>query len=131
MIDGVGVDIVEIARIRKAIETWGGRFLNRVFNPQEILYAHSHQFPYPHFAGRFAAKEAIYKAMGMRSLSWKDITIINAPDGKPVCHLKFSVTGHIHLSISHSRHYAVANAIFVREVVLSHGPSVSFAAQQH
>lgn len=119
MIEGVGVDIVEIARIRKAVETWGGRFLNRVFNPQEILYAHSHQYPYPHFAGRFAAKEAVYKATGLRTLSWKDITIINAPDGKPVCRLKVSVAGKIHLSISHSRHYAVANAVFVRETPVS------------
>lgn len=112
MIIGSGIDIIEIPRIRKAIEQWGSRFLNRVFNSEEIDYACSHTVPYPHYAGRFAAKEAIYKALGDKTLNWKDLTIINDSDGKPACHLtKSSFKGRIHLSISHSKFYAVASAV--------------------
>lgn len=112
MIIGTGIDIIEIPRIRKAVETWGERFLAKVFNPEEIAYAQQHTIPYPHFAGRFAAKEAIYKALGDRKLSWKDLTIINDSDGKPSCRLlNSSFKGRIHLSISHSKFYAVAGAV--------------------
>lgn len=112
MIIGTGVDIIEISRIRKAVETWGERFLTRILNPAEIIYAKSHTVPYPHYAGRFAAKEAIYKAVGDKNLSWKDITITNEPDGKPVCSIQRKLfKGKIHLSISHSKYYAVASAV--------------------
>ncbi len=112
MIVGTGIDIVEIPRIRKAVETWGERFLLRVFNSEEIAYARAHTVPYPHYAGRFAAKEAIYKALGDRTLTWKDLTIVNDPHGKPFCRLQTSTfKGRIHLSISHSKFYAVAGAV--------------------
>ncbi len=112
MIIGTGIDIIEISRIRSSVDQWGGRFLQRVFNPEEIAYAQAHTIPYPHYAGRFAAKEAIYKALGDRMVSWKDITIINDTAGKPSCTVKGLAPGKtIHISISHSRHYAVANAI--------------------
>jgi len=112
MIIGTGVDIVEIPRIRKAVETWGDRFLTRIFNSEEIAYARKHTISYPHYAGRFAAKEAIYKALGDRTVTWKDLTIVNDPDGKPICRLEGkSFKGRIHLSISHSKFYAVASAV--------------------
>lgn len=112
MIIGTGIDIIEIPRIKKAVEAWGERFLSRVFNPEEIAYAQKHTVPYPHYAGRFAAKEAVYKALGDRSLMWKDLTIVNDPDGKPTCHLNStSFKGRIYLSISHSKFYAVAGAV--------------------
>lgn len=112
MIVGTGVDIVEIPRIRKAVETWGDRFLGRVLNPEEIAYAKTHCIPYPHYAGRFAAKEAIYKALGDKRITWKDLTIINDSDGKPSCRLNGTTFGgRIHLSISHSKFYAVASAV--------------------
>ena len=112
MIVGTGVDIIEISRIRKSVETWGDRFLSRVLNPQEISYAKSHAVPYPHYAGRFAAKEAVYKALGDKAISWKDLTITNDPDGKPICHIKGLRPGRVvHLSISHSKFYAVASAV--------------------
>ena len=112
MIIGTGVDIIEISRIRKSVDTWGDRFLSRVLNPQEITYAKSQAVPYPHYAGRFAAKEAIYKALGDKAVSWKDLTIINTSDGKPVCHIKGLRPGRVvHLSISHSKFYAVASAV--------------------
>ena len=112
MVTGTGIDIVEISRIRSAVTKWGDRFLTRVFNPQEIAYAQSHTLPYQHFAGRFAAKEAIYKALGDRAVSWKDITIVNDDSGKPSCSVKGLTAGRsIHISISHSKYYAVANAV--------------------
>ena len=85
MILGIGVDIIEISRIQKAIERWGEGFLNHVFTPEEIAYAQKHKFPYPHFAGRFAAKEAVYKALGDPQAGWKDIIVTNDEKGKPHC----------------------------------------------
>ncbi|MBF0505058.1 MAG: holo-ACP synthase [Candidatus Omnitrophica bacterium] len=112
MVIGTGIDIVEISRIRSAVKKWGDHFLNRIFNPQEIAYSNSHALPFQHFAGRFAAKEAIYKALGDRTIIWKDITIINDDSGKPLCLLKKLRSGtNIHISISHSKYYAVANAV--------------------
>ncbi len=116
MIIGTGIDIIEIARVRSAIARWGDRFLERIFNPQEVAYALSHTIPFQHFAGRFAAKEAIYKALGIRSLSWKDITIGNDATGKPSCLIKgLSPDTMIFISISHSKYYAIANAVVEKQ----------------
>ena len=113
MVLGIGTDIIEIDRIQKAIQRWGDGFLSHVFNEEEIEYAQKYKFSAPHFAGRFAAKEAIYKAIGNnKNLSWKDIKILNDPNGKPYCVLsdrKF--VNKILISISHTRNYAVASAI--------------------
>jgi holo-[acyl-carrier protein] synthase len=112
MITGVGTDIIEIARIRQAVDKWGSRFLDRIFNPQEIAYAQSHALACQHFSGRFAAKEAVYKALGDRTISWKDITVTNDDSGRPLCRVTGLSPGKtVHLSISHSKYYAVANAI--------------------
>jgi holo-[acyl-carrier protein] synthase len=112
MILGTGIDIVEIDRIQKAVERWGDVFLNYVLNPGEIEHAKKFKFPYRHYAGRFAAKEAIFKAIGIPDLSWHDVTIINDASGKPVCHYDNKKFKHrILISISHSRDYAVASAI--------------------
>lgn len=113
MVLGIGTDIIEIDRIQKAIQRWGDGFLSHVFNKEEIEYAQKYKFSAPHFAGRFAAKEAIYKAIGNnKNLSWKDIKILNDPDGKPYCVLndrKF--VNKILISISHTHNYAVASAV--------------------
>lgn len=112
MIVGVGIDVIEIQRIRAAIEKWGARFLNRVFSLEEIAYSQRHTVPFQHFAGRFAAKEAIYKALGDSSISWLDITIVNDSSGKPSCLVRgISSDKIVHISISHSKYYAVANAV--------------------
>ena len=116
MIIGTGIDIIEVERIQKAVERWGDVFLNYVFTPAEIDHAKKFKFPYRHYAGRFAAKEAIFKAMGMPELSWQDVSIINDVTGKPVCHytnsqLTISIKKRLLISISHSRDYAVASAI--------------------
>ena len=112
MILGTGIDIIEVSRIEKAVQRWGDDFLNHVFTPPEIKYASKFKFPYRHYAGRFAAKEAIFKAMGDPNLSWHDVTIINDPTGKPVCHYNNkNFKNRLLISISHSRDYAVASAI--------------------
>lgn len=112
MILGSGIDIVEIDRIQKAVERWGDGFLKHVFTPTEIKNAKKFKFPFQHYAGRFAAKEAIFKAMGIPHLSWQNITITNDASGKPRCHLTdIDFKHHLTVSISHSRDYAVASAI--------------------
>src|SRR5580698_7861625 len=112
MILGTGIDIIEIDRIQKAVERWGDGFLNYVFTPGEIEFAGKFKFPYQHYAGRFAAKEAIFKATGIPHLTWHDVTIINDASGKPVCYFNNMDFKHrISISISHSRDYAIANAI--------------------
>src|SRR5580692_10803059 len=112
MILGTGIDIIEIDRIQKAVERWGDGFLKHVFTPEEIAHARKFKFPYPHYAGRFAAKEAIFKAMGIPHLSWQELNIINDTNGKPVCQCKNKdFKHHLLISISHSRDYAVASAI--------------------
>jgi holo-[acyl-carrier protein] synthase len=112
MILGTGIDIIEVERIQKAVERWGDDFLNHVFTPTEIEYARKFKFPYRHYAGRFAVKEAIFKAMGIPQLSWHDVTIINDASGKPVCHFNnVNIKQRLSISISHSRDYAVASAI--------------------
>lgn len=108
-----GVDIVEIERIRKVIRG-NGRFLTRVFTPEEIRYCAGRKASWQHYAVRFAAKEAVWKALGVRGLSHRDIGIKHAPDGKPevVLPKKFSkISNKLSISLSHSDHYAVAVAV--------------------
>ncbi len=121
MIVGVGVDIVEIGRIAALIKKHAQLFITRVFNQQEIDYCLGKSRSEQHFAGKFAAKEAVYKALDYRgSISWKDIEIINAKDSnKPQVRLHNELEKHratveikgIYLSISHSRHYAIAQVV--------------------
>ena len=86
---GTGIDIIEIQRLQKALDRWGEDFLKHIFNEEEIAYAKDKKFPAQHYAARFAAKEAVYKAFGdNRTLSWKDMTIVNDENGKPHCRLK-------------------------------------------
>ncbi len=113
MIRGIGIDIIEIDRVQKAIDRWGEDFLKHIFNKEEIEYAKGRKFPTQHYAARFAAKEAVYKAFGdNKSLGWKDMTILNDENGKPYCRLKDkNFKDNILISISHTKNYAVANAI--------------------
>lgn len=111
MIKGVGIDIVEIKRLDRAIKKWGKIFLNRVFTEKELAYAQSKRYPLQHLAARFAAKEAVFKAFGTSpKLNFKDIEISNDRHGKPYCRIKNKIKP-IMISISHSDAYAVANAI--------------------
>ncbi len=110
-IHGIGVDIIEIERIKDSITSHGDHFLSRIFTPLEIEYCQKHADPAVHFAGRFAAKEALAKALGTgfgKDLSWKDLEIISDPRGKPTVQYQ---NYQIYLSISHCKTYAVAMAV--------------------
>lgn len=116
---GIGNDIIEIERIREGIATHGERFLNRLFTLKEQEYCSKHQDSAPRFAGRFAAKEAIAKALGVgfgEQISWLDIEILSNDDGMPTVHLSKAANerfGHpkLLLSISHCRLFATAVAL--------------------
>ena len=113
MFIGTGVDITEVRRIRAAAEKWGNDFLSRIFTDAELKNAKTKNSFYQHLAGRFAAKEAIFKAVGDSQLSWQDIQIHNDQTGKPVC-IFLNDKGkkiNVHISISHVKNYAVANAV--------------------
>ena len=122
MILGIGVDIIEVARIRNAHERFGERFMRRILHEAEIAYCRLHQDPSPFLAARFAAKEAISKAFGTGiggELGWTDMEIAKHPSGAPyvVLHgsgrvLLQSRGGKVvHLSLSHTTHYAAAQAV--------------------
>lgn len=122
MILGIGNDIVEVARIKNILARHPQRFLNRVFTSLEQAYCLKKKDPTQHLAARFAAKEAIVKALGTgfsQGLSWLDIEILNDHMGKPIA--SFSpfaneLFGNIslHLSMSHCHEYATAVAIWSR-----------------
>ncbi|MEW6102839.1 MAG: holo-ACP synthase [bacterium] len=79
MIKGIGTDLVDVSRIRKASKKWKDRFLEKIFTEDELSYCNLKNNPYPHLAGRFAAKEAVMKALGVGfpAISFKDIEITN------------------------------------------------------
>jgi len=117
MVLGAGVDITEVNRIRKAVEKWGDAFLNRVFTGDELINAKTRGSLYQHLAGRFAAKEAVFKALGDAELNWQDVEILNDKEGKPFCKLLNSKGKGVDIivSISHVKNYAVANAIITKK----------------
>ncbi len=125
MIYGLGVDIVEIQRIRRIAERKGSRFFGRVFTKQELSYCFEAKDPYPRLASRFAAKEAVLKAMGegLRKMKWKEIEVSRDNKGKPQVKLsgKANITAQekgiqrIHISLTHSRDYAAAQAVAWQE----------------
>jgi holo-[acyl-carrier protein] synthase len=83
---GIGVDLVENARIQHSLDRFGDRFLHRVFTEGEIAYSQSMKFPARHLAARFAAKEALSKAFGTgigKAMGWKDIDVRKKPSGEP------------------------------------------------
>jgi holo-[acyl-carrier protein] synthase len=114
---GIGIDITEVTRLRKAIEKWGESFSHRIFTEKELAIAQDKINKYQHLAGRFAAKEAIYKAVGDSTIGFKDIEIINDKAGKPCCSFRNGKGRNIliNVSISHVKTYAVANAIATKK----------------
>lgn len=117
MIIGTGVDITEVRRLRQAIEKWGNDFLHRVFTEEELENAKTRGSLLQHLAGRFAGKEAVFKALGNAQLNWKDVQILNDKDGKPYCKILNNKGKKIevHISISHVKTYAVASAIITQK----------------
>ena len=114
-----GTDIIEIGRIKDALESKGDCFLNRVFTENEIDYCESKKKQkYQHYAARFAAKEAVFKAISINSITWKDIEIENDLQGKPHIHLygiNDDIFESIDISISHCREYAVAYVVVLQK----------------
>lgn len=110
---GNGIDIIEIERIDEAIRRWGHHFLNHIFCEEEIEYSQKQKFPSQHFAARFAAKEAVLKAIGDNGhLNWHDMKILNDKNGKPHCKINdHRFHNRILISMSHTKNYAIASAI--------------------
>lgn len=117
-----GVDIIEIDRIRDSIEDIGEKFLKRVFTDREIEYCESKKCQkYQHYAGRFAAKEAAFKAISTElddkySVCWKDFEVVNDEQGRPqinITNINTEEIESIDVSISHCKLYATANVVVV------------------
>lgn len=115
-----GTDIIEISRIEEAIEELGEKFINRVFTPKEIEYCEEkNNAKYEHYAGRFAAKEAAFKAVSKLlddkySINWKNIEVENDETGRPKINfidIDMNKIEKIDVSISHCKQYATANVI--------------------
>jgi len=109
----VGLDIVEIDRVKRLVKGTP-RFLPRVFTAQEIAYCKGKKNPWQHYAVRFAAKEAVWKAIDRDGLSLKDISVSRDGRGKPGVMIKGRKVPGFKLSLSHSDNYAVAVAIKLR-----------------
>lgn len=109
----LGVDIVEVPRVARLIRQ--ERFLKRVFTAGEVDYCRGKKNAAQHFAVRFAAKEAVYKALGRAGVSHKDISVRNASNGKPAVALSAalrSLEKRVSITLSHTAEYAVAVALY-------------------
>ncbi|HEY6953533.1 MAG TPA: holo-ACP synthase [Bacteroidota bacterium] len=119
MIQGIGVDVVDVHRMKTILSEQGGAFITRVFTQTETSYCQSKQNPEQHFAARFAAKEAVSKAMqtGWSGIfRWKDVEVVNEPSGAPKILLYNDVArslekSAVHLSLSHTETTVVALAV--------------------
>lgn len=119
---GIGVDLVEVDRIQESIGRFGTRFLERVFTRAEQAYCDGHAEPWVYYAARFAAKEAVAKALGTGiggHAALHEIEVVHAPGGKPEIRLAGSAADYagqtgvrrILISLSHTRQSAIAQAI--------------------
>jgi holo-[acyl-carrier protein] synthase len=126
MILGVGIDLIEVERIKSSYERFGERFVNRILHPAEITYCLSHKEPSPFLAARFAAKEAISKAFGTgigATLGWLDMEVGRRESGEPFVILhgngqllfKERNARALLLSLSHTQAHATAVAILEGE----------------
>ena len=116
----VGVDLIEIARVRRALERHGDGFRARCFTPAERAYCESKPNPAQHYAGRFAAKEAVGKAIGSGvHFTWREIEIHGRPkpgvrlSGRTAAFARRVGAGRIEVSMTHSRELAAAVAVVV------------------
>ena len=115
-----GTDVIEIERIQKAIENIGQDFLQTIFTQQEIEYCEARKAQkYQHYAARFAAKEAAFKAVGenmpQKGIQWKSFEVIKTENGKPKLQIHPPMDGleDIDISISHCKLYATANVVAI------------------
>lgn len=118
---GIGIDITECERIGRMLSNHGDHFLDHVFTDREREYCNVRKRSEEHFTGRWAAKEAVLKALGtgwITGITWRDVEIINEPGGRPIIRLSGGAKAiaeekgidEILISISHCRSHAVANA---------------------
>jgi len=112
----VGTDLVEVKRISNLIVNYNKKFLNRIYTNNEQNYCKRKKIPQIHYAGRFAAKEAVKKTLLqsdlISSINLKNIEINNTKDGAPYIIIKnYSIDKNIKISISHTEKYAIAFAI--------------------
>lgn len=125
MISGTGIDIIEISRIKDAVIRWKDSFLRRVFTENEINYSRAKKFSYQHLAARFAAKEAVLKAIGdssIHQINLREVEVLNDKSGKPFIRLSGAAKkikekkkiSDIIISMSHTHKLAVANAILIK-----------------
>jgi holo-[acyl-carrier protein] synthase len=123
-ISGLGVDLVSIPRMRTTIDRWQGRFVDRVFTEVEIAYCRAHRDPAPHFAARFAAKEAGFKALGtgvQLGVRWRELEVRREREEAPTLVLSGRAReiglarggSRMLLSLTHEGDYALAQAILV------------------
>ena len=117
---GTGVDLVEVPRFRQVLRRKGDRFLLRLFTPAELAYARGRKQTLQHLAARFAAKEAVVKALGAPKglgLEWHDLEVTRSPDGQPQVLFHRSMSRwrrmKVHLSLTHTEQYAVATALVI------------------
>ena len=119
---GIGTDIIECLRIAQMIDRHGELFISRVYTDHEIAYCSARAAANQHYAGRWAAKEAVLKALGTgwrRGISWRDVEIRNVAGGAPIVTLRGGARDvveqrrirEVHISISHCRSHAVAYAL--------------------
>jgi holo-[acyl-carrier protein] synthase len=120
MVLGIGIDIIEIERIKKSIDQFGDRFLNKIYTQVELEYSLAKPSKYQHLAARFAAKEAVAKALSSvkeNGFNWKDIEIYNKDNGMPVVKLYGDLERivkdgkELKISMSHSDNYVTCFAI--------------------
>ena len=122
MIVGIGIDLVEISRLKRSIERFNERFLKRIYTVRELEYCQQKLIQETHYAVRFAAKEAMVKAVGIgvrNGITWQDIEVVNDDMGKPEirtygkCKQIMSIlkVNRIHISLSHTENYGIAMVV--------------------
>jgi len=128
MVIGVGIDIIEIDRIRDSVDRYGEHFLNKIYTEVELDYCLKKSNKYQHLAARFAAKEAVAKALATgwnKEFSWQNIEIYNESNGMPLVKLKGNLNQflgpdkNLKISMSHSRDYVACVAIIYKNSELS------------
>jgi len=119
---GIGIDVVEVDRVKASLDEFGERFVQRIFTPVEREYCEKQKKPELHYAARFAAKEAVAKAFGTgigKEIGWLDMEIIRRETGEPEVQLSGGGASYaetrgaveVKVSLTHAKHYAAANAV--------------------
>jgi holo-[acyl-carrier protein] synthase len=132
MVVSTGIDLIEVKRIKAAIERYGNRLLSRVFTAREIEYCNQKRFPYQSYAARFAAKEAVFKALGQGwrlGMKWREIEVLNNSQGQPYIFLQGRVRDQAEsrgikcflISLAHTQDYALCQLLALREENIERG----------